>query len=378
VERIRVVHIIHSMEVGGAQRQIASLFGALDRARFDLRLICLGRKGVVGEQLEREGFVVAALGKKARVQIGMLMRLVRLLREWKPGIVHCSIFTANLWGRIAGKIAGVPILIAHEQSTISLEKWYRRLIDRVLSRITWRVLTVSEDLRRRVVAEEGIAPARVEVLHNAIDLRAIAAGGRADAAGGRADAREQALAGERGLRVGVVGRLEHRKDHLTLVRAAARVVSEIPAATFFLVGEGPDRPKIEAEIARLRLRSSVFLLGERHDVPELLHSFDVYVLSSITEGLSLSILEAMAAGCPVVATDVGGNPELLDDGRAGILTPARDPEALALAVIRLLKSPAQRETLAQAARQRALEGFDIHSVARRLQALYERAVLEKG
>ena len=371
MERIRVVHIIHSMEVGGAQRQIASLFGALDRARFDLRLICLGEKGVVGEQLEREGFVVAALGKKARVQIGMLMRLVRLLREWKPGIVHCSIFTANLWGRIAGKIAGVPILIAHEQSTISLEKWYRRLIDRVLSRITWRVLTVSENLRRRVVAEEGIAPARVEVLHNAIDVRAIAAAGRADA-------REQALAGERGLRVGAVGRLEYRKDHLTLVRAAARVVSEIPAATFFLAGEGPDRPKIEAEIARLNLGSSVFLLGERHDVPELLHSFDVYVLSSITEGLSLSILEAMAAGCPVVATDVGGNPELLDDGRAGILTAARDPEALALAIIRLLKSPAQRETLAQAARHRALERFDVHSVARRLEALYERAVLEKG
>ena len=104
-----------------------------------------------------------ALGKGRRIQAGMLIELVRLLRQWRPEIVHCSVFTANLWGRLAAKMAGVPVCIAHEQSTVSLEKWYRRGIDRVLSWGTYRVLAVSEDLRRRVVAEEGIAARRVEV-----------------------------------------------------------------------------------------------------------------------------------------------------------------------------------------------------------------------
>jgi glycosyltransferase involved in cell wall biosynthesis len=205
----------------------------------------------------------------------------------------------------------------------------------------------------------------VEVLHNAIDVRAISTAGRSDAI-------EEDLPGERGFRVGVVGRLEYRKDHLALVRAAAHVVSEIPRAVFFLVGEGPERPKIEAEVDRLSLRDHVFLLGERRDVPQILHSFDVYVLCSITEGLSLSILEAMAAGCPVVATNVGGNPELLDEGRAGILTPSRDPETLAHAIVRLLRSPTEREAFAQAGKDRASEYFDVRSVTRRLESLYEK------
>jgi len=369
LDRIRVVHIINDMEVGGAQRQVLNLFRAIDRRRFDLRLVCLAAKGAFGDQLKREGFEVVALGKRGRVDSAMVRRLVRLLGERRPDVAHCSVFTANLWGRIAGKLAGVPVLIAHEQSAVSLENWRRRWIDRVLSRFTFRVLAVSDDLRRRVIAEEGISPGRVEVLYNAIDCDEIERAAAAPLA---------ALPGREGFRVGVVGRLERRKDHLTLVRAAARVVREIPHAAFLLVGDGPDRPVVEREIARLGLEENVRLLGERDDVPRLLHAFDLYVLSSITEGLSLSILEAMAAGRAIVATRVGGNPELLDDGGAGVLVPARDPEAMADAVARLLRDPEQRRTLGARARARAREVFDVHRVARRLEGIYERALEERG
>lgn len=367
MDRIRVVHIINSMEVGGAQRQVLNLFQAADRARFDLRLICLAEKGAFGEQLEREGFPVRVIGKGRRVSLAMLMKLVSVLREWKPDVVHCSVFTANLWGRGAAILAGVPMVIAHEQSTVSLEKWYRRLIDRVLSWKTHRILAVSDDLRRRIVEEEEIAPRRVAVLYNAIDCASV------QAAEPKAIEEPLQLPGCPGRRIGIVGRLEYRKDHLTLIRAAARVAQEMPEAAFLLVGDGPERGRLEEEIARLQIDQNVFLLGERADVPRLLHAFDIYVLCSITEGLSLSILEAMAAGLPIVATRVGGNPELLDEGRAGLLVPSGDPEALAQAILRLLREPEHARKLAQAAKERAENLFDIHPIARQLERIYEQS-----
>lgn len=350
------------MEVGGAQRQVLNLFRAIDRRRFDLRLVCLGRLGEFGKALQDEGFPAVELHKRRALDLTMMRRLLAVLRQWRPQIVHCTIYTANLWGRMAALLAGVPVRIAHEQSTVSLEKWHRRLVDRLLAPLTWRVLVVSDDLRRRVADEEGIAPSRIEVLHNAIDVEAIR---RA------ADAPQPALPGH-SPRIGLVGRIEYRKDHLTMVRAAAILARRAPRAHCLLAGDGPDRPLIEAEIARLGLQDRFHLLGERDDIAVLLHSFDVYVLCSTTEGLSLSILEAMAAARPVVATRVGGNPELLDQGRAGVLVPPGDPDALAQAVADLLDDPARAQALAHAASLRA-EQFDIRAVAANLEALYERA-----
>jgi glycosyltransferase involved in cell wall biosynthesis len=152
----------------------------------------------------------------------------------------------------------------------------------------------------------------------------------------------------------------------------------MPEATFLLVGEGPDRRKIEDEIEALGVGRSVFLLGERQDVAWILRQLDVYVLCSITEGLSLSILEAMAVGAPVVATRVGGNAELLDEGRAGVLTPVGDVDALAEAIEGLLRDPVRRRELAGRAGERVLERFDVGAVARRLEKIYEAGVRERG
>jgi glycosyltransferase involved in cell wall biosynthesis len=359
------------MEVGGAQRQVVNLMRSLDPARFEQCLICLERKGTLGEELERSGFPVLALGKQGRVHPAMLGTLVRELRRWKPDVVHTSVFTANLWGRLCAMLAGVPVRIAHEQSTVSLEKWYRRVLDWMLSWGTYRILAVSEDLRTRIRAEERLQASRVEVLYNAVDCEALRLGSREEGKG-------PALPGRPGCRVGLVGRLEYRKDHVTLVRAAARVVEQMPEAMFLLVGEGPDRGKIEDAIRTLGVERNVFLLGERQDVAWILSQLDLYVLCSITEGLSLSILEAMAVGAPVVATRVGGNAELLDEGRAGVLTPSGDVEALADAILGLLKDPDRARELARRAGERVTERFDVHAVARRLEGIYESGVRQLG
>lgn len=367
--QIRVAHIINDMEVGGAQTQLANLFLNMDREKFDLRLICLANKGTLGEKLEREGFPVSALGKQGRVHPAMMRRLIRELGQFRPHIVHTTIFTANLWGRIGAVLAGAPIRISHEQSTVSLEKKRRRLLDFILAPFTWKVLAVSDDLRGRIQKEEGLSAQKVEVLYNAIDTKAIQQKAKTPASD---------LPGRAGRRVGIVGRLEYRKDHTMLIKAAEKVREKMPDVAFLIVGEGPDRAKLAREIQQRGLGETVHLLGERHDVPALLAAFDIYALSSITEGLSLSILEAMAAGCPVVATRVGGNSELLDEGRAGMLTPPRDERAMADVLLQLLKNPEEARQLAQAGQKRAENLFDILPVTRRLEMLYHQACAEKG
>lgn len=369
MKRPVVVHVIDSMEVGGAQTQILNLFETLDQTRFDLRLVCLREKGAWGERLERAGFPVVCMEKKSGRDLAALFRLVKIFRRWRPTIVHCTIFTANLWGRIAALLAGVPIRIAHEQSTVSLEKPVRKMLDRLLAGFTWRILVVSEDLRRRVAQEEGVAPDKITVLYNAIDTMAIA---RASAG------KPLDLPGETGFRLGAVGRVEYRKDHITLARAAAQVLKAEPKATFLLAGDGPDRSRLEAEIEALGIAERFHLLGTRQDVPRLLHHLDVYVLSSTTEGLSLSILEAMAAGLPVVATRVGGNAELVTPGETGALVPASDPQALAEALLEVLRAPARRKAFGAAARRQVREHFDIAVIAGRLESLYLQALREKG
>jgi glycosyltransferase involved in cell wall biosynthesis len=355
VEKIRVAHVINDMEVGGAQTQLLNLVRALDGASFDQQIICLCNKGKLGEELIETGFHVEALDKSGRVDFGFFQRLRSTLKAFRPHVLHSSVFTANLWGRLAVLTIHVPVCITHEQSTVSLEKWHRRFFDRILLPRTSRVLAVSQDLKNRLVAEEKLPESKVEVLYNAIDCAAVQA---------TAKSRTEPLPGTDGKRVCVVGRLEYRKDHATLLHAAKRVVAHDTDAHFLFVGDGPDRSKLEALRRELGLEANAHFLGERRDVPALLSATDIYCLSSITEGLSLSILEAMATGCPVIATRVGGNAELLDEGKAGLLVPPRDPEAMAEGLLRLLEDTSLAKDLGDKARQRAESVFDIGQIGR--------------
>jgi glycosyltransferase involved in cell wall biosynthesis len=366
--RPRIVLLITLAEVGGAQAYVASLLPAL-ADRFDVVVAAHGPGPLVDAASVPKVRFVPLVHLRRRISpwrdLVAVVELVRLLRRERPEIVHANSSKAGVLGRLAALLARVPIRIftvhgwafsAHSGLSSRLYRWADRLV-RPLTTVT---ICVAESELSSGVRAATCDPARTLVIPNAVD---VAAAPRTRHAG---DPR----------RIVTVGRLQRPKDFVTLVRA----LQALPAGVFELVvvGEGPDRRRVEQEIRGLGLSDRVHLYGERRDVRELLAGSDLFVLSSSSEGMPLSVLEAMAAGLPVVASRVGGVPELVVDGVTGILVAPGDEQELAAALRRLLDDPALRRRLGDAGRARAEERFDLESFWRAHLTLYSRELARRG
>ena len=294
-----------------------------------------------------------------------LVELVTLLRRERPHIVHVNSAKAAALGRAAAWLTRVPIRIytvhgwSYTAHTGAASALYLRA-ERLLRPLTTVTICVAESERRAGLEARTCDEASTIVIHNGIDLSGAAV--------------PEPRAGP--CRLVTVGRLQAPKDALTLVRALA----ELPRGAYeaVVVGHGPDQPALESEVRQLDLESVVQLAGERKDVPQLLASSDVFVLSSGSEGLPLSILEAMAAGLPVVATKVGGVPELVLEGETGFLVPPGDPHSLAAALERLLDDSELRGRLGAAGRIRVEERFDLVSTRQAHLDLYSALLAAAG
>jgi glycosyltransferase involved in cell wall biosynthesis len=358
--RPRVLLLITLAEVGGAQTYVASLLPALVD-RFDVSIAAHG-PGPLRDAAAEAGVRFIALEHVRRPirpwrDMAGFVELVRLLRRERPDILHASSSKAGLLGRLAAVVARVPIRIftvhgwafaAHSGSASAL---YRHA-DRLAGRLTTMTVCVSENERMAGIRAGTCSTKKTVVIPNAVSLESTPR------------ARH-----ERAVPLIVsVGRLKAPKDFLTLVRALA----ELPEDSYeaLIVGDGPERPSLERELRRLGLEERVRLAGERHDVPALLATADVFVLSSRSEGMPVSVLEAMAAELPVVASRVGGVPELVVDGETGFLVRPADPRALATALAWLVDHRELRARLGAAGRVRAETRFNLNSFRRAHLELY--------
>jgi glycosyltransferase involved in cell wall biosynthesis len=366
--RPRVVLVITLAEVGGAQSYVAALLPALAE-RYDVVLAAHG-EGPLREAAARGGVRFVPLQHVRRPirplrDLAGLFELTRLLRRERPQILHASSSKAGVLGRCAAVVTRVPIRIftVHGWAFAAysgLASRLYRLTDRLMEPLTTVTICVSERERTAGLEAGTCREDRTVVIRNAVDVAAAPRSGH-----DRSTPRLMA-----------VGRLNAPKDFLTLVRA----LSQLREGSFeaVVVGGGPEREAVEAEIGRLGLERSVQLAGERGDVPALLAGSDVFVLSSRSEGLPVSVLEAMAAELPVVASDVGGLAELVVDGESGILVPPGDPESLAEALRRLIGDRDLRRKLGAAARARAEASFDLETFQRAHVELYERQLRSAG
>jgi glycosyltransferase involved in cell wall biosynthesis len=365
--RPKVLLLITLAEVGGAQAYVASLLPALVGG-FDVAVAAHGN-GPLRNAAEAAGVRFLPLRHVRRAinpwrDAAGLLELVRLLRRERPDILHANSSKAGVLGRLAAAAAGVPIRIftvhgwafaAHSGAASRLYRWADRLV-RPLTTVT---ICVAEHERGAGLAAGTCSEARTIVIPNAIDVRSA----------------PPARRNRKLLRVVAVGRLKAPKDFLTLVRAVAALPPE--SCELLIVGEGPDRARLETEIDRLGVAQRVRLAGERSDVPELLADADVFVLSSASEGMPISVLEAMAAGLPVVASRVGGLPELVPDGEAGLLVAPGDTEGLAEALRRLIADPQLRRRLGDAGHAQVRERFDLASFRRAHLELYSRELARR-
>jgi sugar transferase (PEP-CTERM/EpsH1 system associated) len=292
----------------------------------------------------------------------LVAQLVRLLQRERPHIVHTHAWGTLCEGYIAARLARVPRIVHGEHGTMETRRW-----NVPIQRFVWRridkVLSVSERLADRMAREVGFPRTRIETIRNGVDLSRWAMGDRA--AG-----RRRLRAGASELIVLAVGRLVPVKNHANLVAAVAQARADGVPCRLLIAGDGQLKASLEDQAASLGIAAAVDLLGSRQDLPDLLAAADIFVLSSDSEGMSNTIIEAMAAGRPVLATDVGGNPELVVPNETGLLVEAGKPAALAQGIKALAADAAAREAMGAAGRRRAEREFSLSRMRDEYRAMY--------
>lgn len=357
----KILFFIWALEVGGAERFLVKLVPRIPRDRFEVGVICLTRKGVWAGELEERGIPVRSLDKRVGLDLGILFRLVALLRRERPELVNTHLWTADVWARLAAILAGVPRIVVTEQNVDVWKRWYHRWIDRLLFLGTDRVVCVSEQVKtfyRRL----GVPESKLRVIPNAIDLAPF-------------DTPRPPPQDAAPFVFTCAARLHPQKAHGVLLDAVGLLVGGGERNfKVLLAGEGPLGPDLQARVRTAGLEPWVEFLGVRQDVPGLFRESDAFVLPSLYEGLPLAVLEAMAARLPVVATRVGGIPDLIQDGTHGLLVPPGDACALADAMGRLLRDRAAARAMGGAGRARVAREYDIDAVAARTAALFEECL----
>jgi sugar transferase (PEP-CTERM/EpsH1 system associated) len=369
---VHVAHVLHSLGVGGTENGVANVIRALGRG-FRHSVVVMTESGPTAHRLPAD-VTVHEIRKRPGIDPGAFARLVSALRRLAPDIVHSrnwSAFDAVPAARLAG---GAALVHGEHGRAITDPHGHNRrrnLARRLLSPLVSRFVTVSFDLRRWLTQVVGIPERKVLTIHNGVDTTRFADDGREAA-------RRTLGVADDVVVVGTVGRLDPVKDQLGLLEAFAHVGPGGPRALLVVVGDGPCREALAIRAARADLAGRVRLLGERDDVPTVLRALDVFALPSIAEGISNTILEAMASGLPVVATRTGGNPELVEDGVTGTLVTVGAVADLAQGLRAYVGDPHLRALHGKAGRHRAVDEFSLDRMASRYRDLYLTLTSERS
>jgi len=377
--RLRVLTLIDNPDItGGGERMAVTIALRLDPVRFD-RVLCATREVAApnfGAELAEAGVRVLSLRRRSRWALWEWWPLIALLQREQVDVLHAHKFGSNVWGTIFGRLAGVPVVLAHEQSWASARfsaagPRFRAFVDReLIGRWSDVFFAVSRADRQRMVTVEKVNPRRICVMPNAVP--------RPDLNGN--DVRAE-LGIPRGAPVVVtVCQLRPEKALDFLVEAADALRERFPDVRVLIAGDGPEEKRLRQQIAAAGLDDCVLLLGTRRDVPDVVAAAQVAVCCSDFEGTPLSVMEYMAAGRPVVATRVGGLPEMIRDGIEGLLVERRDPAGLADALAEVLGDPDRAREMGTRALDRQRREFDLETTVRDLEELYEMLYLhsERG
>ena len=386
--RIKILRIIGRLNVGGPAIHVVNLCAGLSQTRYDQLL-------VIGSESPEEGSmlnyalsrgvnphvipeIVTAFSLTPR-DVKAVIRLYQMIHRDRPHIVHTHTAKAGFLGRIAARLAGVPVVV-HTFHGHVLHGYYgpakNSILRRVEQSLAWftdRIVTVSERVKSELVAYGVAAAEKITVIPLGFDLDPFL-----HSRTQRGEFRQEMGLTEDTKLVGIVGRIFPIKNHGLFLESAARISAQETTVRFVIVGDGVLRPELERQARNLGIADRVLFTGWRHDLPRINADLDVLVVSSDNEGTPVSAIEAMAAGCPVVATRVGGLPDLIDDQRTGRLVLPRDAKALASAVLDLLRSPETSRELGQNAMEVVRERFTVTRLISDMDHLYSELLEEKA
>lgn len=368
-----IAHIILRLHIGGLENGLVNLINHMPRDRYRHAVICLSEYTDFRDRIQDGNVPVFALNKLDGKDPGMYARLWRLLRQLRPDIVH----TRNLAAMdsvLSAVAAGVSCRIHSEHGwdvyDLYGKNWKYNLIRRACRPFIHRYIALSQDIERWLGTTVGVSPKKLSQVYNGVDTELFHP---------RDKLGEESLVpgnfGPNSIVIGTVGRLAKVKDQLTLVRAFTRLIEETPVfrdrVRLALIGDGPMKQEVWSLLENAGLLDLTWMPGPRNNVHEVLRSFDIFVLPSMNEGISNTILEAMATGLPVIATDVGGNPELVEHSRTGLLVPPSDSEAMAKAMKEYLDDSEMMRSHGRAARERVEASFSLETMVGQYMSIYD-------
>lgn len=369
-----IVYLLHSLGRGGTENGVVNLLNRMDHDRFHFTVALIKREREMLSRVERDGVDVVSVGRRWGNDPLFPLKLMQLFRRRKPDLVHTRGFSC-IEGVPAARIAGVKAVLhsehGREVDEVIRMKGRRAALRSVLYPMADAVVTVSDELGDWLASQVRVARSKMVCVPNGVEID------RFVGMPSKLAARQRLGLPHDARIIGSVGRHDPVKDYASLLRAFARLYDKHADLHLYLVGDGPQNETLRAAATELQVEQRVHFGGWTDDLPVALSAIDVFVLPSVSEGMSNALLEAMAAGLPCVATDVGGNPEVLEHGKTGLLVPSRDPDQMAAALERLAEDDALALRFGTAGRLRASTRFSLPAMVARYEDLY-LGLIEKG
>jgi len=362
---VKVLHVMIGLNMGGVQEVVLNLFKGLDRKQFEPIACAIENTGAVGREIEAAGFEVIVLGYK-RQSLRTIYALTKLMRDRKIDIVHAASYHPSFYSRIAGLLAGVPVLISHEHLVMVKKRWQRVILNKLLEPFTDSYIPVSQVMAKQVKEWYGYPDSKIELIYNGVDTARFAQPVSREAAKQKVGLDPDKLV------VGMLCRLDPEKGHRYFFDAVKALRGKYEVQ-WIVVGSGRGEAKIMQEAKDRGVDDVVQFMGMRRDVPDWVAAFDGYVLPTLQEGgCPISVMEAMSAGCSVVVSDYPTNLEVVSDGLNGLVAPMKDSEALTKLIERLVTDSGLRIRLGTEARRHIDENFSIKRNIDKTSALYTR------
>lgn len=373
MQPINILHIIAKLPVGGVENQLAMVVKRYDRERFQPFVCCLSGEDVVGREIEDSGTQVIYLNKlQHQFRWSIVRDIYNLIKRKDIKIVRTHQYHANFYGRLAAIWAGVPCIVASVHNVYTIDKKiHRRIINKILSRFTDRVVAVSEAVKNDILKYDRVKRDEVGIIYNGVDVN------RFLNVNGDLVRREFGIAPDTTV-VGTVGRLTMQKGHKCFIDAISKIKGNFPEIAFLLIGDGSLKNDLESYAETLGMKNNIIFAGSRRDIPEVLAAMDIFVFPSLWEGLGTAVLEAMAAGKPIIASDLPPIREMIEHKKNGMLAPVKDSTALAQSIKLLLDDKKFAESLGRSAKEKASSCFSIETTVSNYTALFENVLNGKS
>ena len=365
--RKRLMFFLHSLSVGGAERLVVQMAEQLEQ-HYDIAMVCMDEQGYLWQECEKRGYRLYLIGRSPGFSYKTFSRVAEAIRSFAPDILHAHQYTPYLYatvGKVLCRSKARLIFTEHGRHYPDVVSIRRRIANRLLIRFTDAITAVSNFSKSALYHNEGLRSLPIQVIYNGLHHES-------HSASSTVDLRTELQLEPDSRLIGYVGSLRPVKNPLFLLQAFEKIALQDPSAYLVYIGDGPLRRELESEISRRCLTDRVFMLGERTPATPYFTEFDVYVLPSLCEAASLALLEAMSVALPVIVTDRGGSPEIVEHQKSGVVVPCGDVEALSAQLLELLGDSEMAKRLAVSAQQRVSDQFSFETMMSQYQTVYEQ------